>query len=499
MRFPSLALLASCLLAGEAHARFVIYADEWHPTRPTNAADRTGIDHVVLAFAMANNTAAFQPKVPISTIRSEFPDAKVMIAIGGWGDTVGFSEATKTDAGIAKFASDVQTMLTNTGADGIDIDWEYPGGNGADYKQVPNSAKVHEIKGFPKLLGAVRTAIGKDKLLSIAVPGKKGDMIAFTAETAPDIWAAVDYINIMSYDLMNRRDTKTAHHTSVVGATTALENYLDIGAPVDKINLGFAFYAKYFTTAGDCSASPLGCSIVAAEDPITGKDTLTSGAWTYEPAHMVPVDTSQLKPSYDGTCGPEKMTKCTTGCCSQYGNCGTTKEHCSGACQHAFGTGCVDADVAGSWQIAMANSVTDEAQGGQYFYDKQNGLFWTWDTTALITRKFQQIVRSYGIGGVMAWSLGEDSFDWSHIHQIANELGSSGYGTKQPHGKQSYAVVLNDGSEEPTEPTLTDPTSTDPTSTDTTEDDGYYWVDMPENTDTWSEPTEGDDYWYKWE
>jgi chitinase len=91
----------------------------WHPTRPTNAADREGIDHVVLAFAAANATATFQPKTPISTIHTEFPNAKVMIAIGGWGDTVGFTEATKTDAGIAKFASDVQTMLTNTGADGI--------------------------------------------------------------------------------------------------------------------------------------------------------------------------------------------------------------------------------------------------------------------------------------------------------------------------------------------------------------------------------------------
>jgi chitinase len=28
---------------------------------------------------MANNTAAFQPKVPMSTIRSEYPKAKVMI------------------------------------------------------------------------------------------------------------------------------------------------------------------------------------------------------------------------------------------------------------------------------------------------------------------------------------------------------------------------------------------------------------------------------------
>jgi len=54
-----------------------------------------------------------------------------------------------------------------------DIDWEYPGGNGADYKQVANWDQTYQIAAFPKLLAAIRAAIGK-KLLSIAVPGKEG-------------------------------------------------------------------------------------------------------------------------------------------------------------------------------------------------------------------------------------------------------------------------------------------------------------------------------------
>jgi len=226
----------------------------------------------------------------------------------------------------------------------------------------------------------------------------------------------------MAYDLMNRRDTVTAHHTSVAGALSVVERYLQIGAPAWKINLGFAFYAKFFTTQGDCSAAPIGCPIVSAEDPITGKDTLTSGAWTYEPAHMRTVDVSSLTISWDGTCGPEKGTKCATGCCSQYGNCGTSPAHCSGACQHAYGTGCTDTDVAASWQNAAAYGVADEQAGGQYYYDAANKLFWTWDTPEFITRKFDQIVRRYNLGGVMAWSLGEDSNNWSHIKQISQEL-----------------------------------------------------------------------------
>ncbi|KAL5120800.1 hypothetical protein ACEQ8H_001281 [Pleosporales sp. CAS-2024a] len=434
-------LLALLLHPATACARFVMYADQWHLTRPTDPKDRAGIDHVVLAFAMANATAAYQPYLPISTIRSEFPNAKVMIAVGGWGDDIGFYQMSQTNTTINQFAADIATMLTNTGADGVDIDWEYPGGHGADYKQVPDSQKAYQIDAFPLVLAAIRHAIGT-KLLSIAVPGKSVDMIAYTKENGPKIWPSVDFINVMSYDLMNRRDNVTKHHTSVVGSAACIERYLAIGCPPEKINLGMAYYAKYFTIKGTCTNNPpLGCPIVLAEDPVTGKDALTSGAWTFETSHMKPVDISSLAVSYDGTCGADKNTKCGTGCCSQYGNCGTSPDFCSGACQHAFGTGCTDADVAGSWQLALAHGSTDEAAGGQYYLDTANNIFWTWDTPALISRKFDDIIRKYKLGGVMAWSLGEDSFDWSHIAAMRKELAKGGFGSGEPSGHQSLPMI----------------------------------------------------------
>lgn len=246
--------------------------------------------------------------------------------------------------------------------------------------------------------------------------------MAYTSETGPKIWSQVDFVNVMSYDLINRRDKLTWHHTSVVDSEDTIKNYLNIGAPADKLNLGFAYYAKYFTTKDDCtSASPLNCSLVPAEDA-AGKDTKTSGAWTFEKQNMVPFDTKSLAVSTDGTCGPENGKKCPTGCCSEYGNCGTTADFCTGACWHAFGTGCTGKDIAGSWQQAMANGVSDDQAGGQYYFDETNKLFWTWDTPELITRKFNDIVAKHKLGGVMAWSLGEDGFDYSHIHQMAEEL-----------------------------------------------------------------------------
>jgi chitinase len=201
-----------------------------------------------------------------------------------------------------------------------DIDWEYPGGNGQDYKQHPNSEKVSEIETYPLFLQAIRDAIGKDKILSIAVPGLQRDMIAFTKEHGPSIFAPVDMVNVMSYDLMNRRDNVTKHHTPVQGSLDTINSYLDIGMPAEKANLGFAYYAKYFTTdpTSDCATQPIGCKVVAMENA-DGSDNGKSGAFTFETINMAPAP-SDLKTSTDGTCGTSKG-KCPDGqCCSQYGN-----------------------------------------------------------------------------------------------------------------------------------------------------------------------------------
>jgi chitinase len=174
---------------------------------------------------------------------------------------------------------------------------------------------------------------------------------------------------------------------------------------------------------------------------------------------MTPVNPSSLTVSTDGTCGPDKGTRCATGCCSQYGNCGTTPEHCSGACQHAFGTGCTDADVAGSWQSALSHGVTDKQAGGQYFFDAPNKLFWTWDTPELMKLKMEKIVKKYKLGGVMAWSLGEDSFDWSHIHAMADSSPKAAAISKATPGNKKishppvpratpYGTVFVDGTPE---------------------------------------------------
>jgi hypothetical protein len=55
----------------------------------------------------------------VSHIRTRFaPDTKIMAAIGGWGDTFGFSAAALNEKTRKDFAENVARMVFATGVDG---------------------------------------------------------------------------------------------------------------------------------------------------------------------------------------------------------------------------------------------------------------------------------------------------------------------------------------------------------------------------------------------
>ncbi|KAJ5885066.1 hypothetical protein N7495_009576 [Penicillium taxi] len=425
--------IAFGLLAAQSVAslRFAMYIDQYHTAGLPGTERTEGIDHAIMAFAPSelfdqDSPPAFTPYESTQTARSRYgPNTKLMIALGGWGDEAGFSSAAKDDSTRKRYAKNVASMLDANGFDGVDIDWEYPGGNGQDYKQVPNSDKVSEIETYPLFLAAVREAIG-NKTLSIAVPGRKQDLIAFTNETGPKIWESVDMVNVMSYDLMNRRDPVTNHHTGVQGSLDLIQEYIDIGCDPAKLNLGFAFYAKWFTTDpnSNCATNPIGCQVVKLEND-DGSDNGKSGALTFEASSVAPAP-ANLAVSTNGRCGYSEGTKCPAGsCCSQYGNCGTGDDFCQAGCLSDYGT-CKGISITDSWHRAQTDGKTDEELGGQYYWDSEVNLFWTWDTADLITRKFKDIVTAKKLGGVMAWSLGEDTYKWEHLTAIQNGVKSVG-------------------------------------------------------------------------
>ncbi|KAI0102684.1 glycoside hydrolase family 18 protein [Nemania sp. FL0031] len=363
----ALSLLFAMATTSAATLRNIMYLTGQHPVIPDNAPLRAPITHVALAFMNSNAFNQEEPNsswpifMSVAEARARFePSTKIMVAIGGWGDTSGFDTAARTDKSRSRFARNVASMVYDTGADGVDIDWEYPGGNGEDYKQVPNEEKAWEITAYPLLLAEIRTALGPDKLISAAVPGIPRDMLAFTPETVPQIMKSLDFLNVMTYDLMNRRDNVTKHHTGVQLSLDAVNAYMASGAPAHNINLGFAFYTKYFRVEGkSCTENPIGCPTGLMEDPETGADLGKTGGFSWHDR--------------------------------------------------------VPEDVEASFQRALNQGRYDEQGGGYWYWDQDQALWWTFDTPEAITRKFPLVVGEKRLGGVFAWGLGEDAPDFAHL------------------------------------------------------------------------------------
>lgn len=257
----------------------------------------------------------------------------------------------------------------------MDIDWEYPAGNGEDYKQVPNEEKEREIDAYPLLLDEIRAAIGPDKLMTAAVPGLERDMIAFTPSTVPEITRTLDMLNVMTYDLINRRDSITKHHTSIEASRSALQAYVSRGAPLHKLNLGFAFYVKWFKTdTEDCARerTAIGCKTLLLEDPITGEDLGRAGGFSFHDK--------------------------------------------------------VPSELEDSFHRALLNAKYDDEEGATYFWDPEEGLWWTFDagSNGDIEKKVKTLMSEMDLAGVFAYGLGEDAPAFQHLTRLQDAIKDMG-------------------------------------------------------------------------
>lgn len=70
-------------------------------------------------FNTKDNTSNWPLFTTVDAVRHKFSaGTSILVAIGGWGDTQGFSEAALTDESRKLFAHNINRMVEDTGADG---------------------------------------------------------------------------------------------------------------------------------------------------------------------------------------------------------------------------------------------------------------------------------------------------------------------------------------------------------------------------------------------
>ena len=187
----------------------------------------------------------------LAQLKQKYPKLRVNIALGGWTLSSNFSSVASTAAGREKLANSLVTFLdTYRMFDGIDFDWEYPGGGGL----AGNSVSPDDGANYAALLQLVRTKLdvlgaqqGRTYEISVASPAGYDKIANFNlAGLAP----SVDYFNVMAYDFHGTWEKTTGHQSAFTGdpngydVKTAIELYLASGVAPGKIVLGAPAYTR---------------------------------------------------------------------------------------------------------------------------------------------------------------------------------------------------------------------------------------------------------------
>ncbi len=323
----------------------------------------------------------------LQELRERNPNLKLGISVGGWSKSGDFAPMAANPEARANFIDNIIKFIEYTNMDFIDLDWEFPGevreGDLVDNKNDEGTphATPEDGENYVVLLEELKAALnlkeitnGKEYELSVAIPAPKKKQQKLEIDR---LFNAVDFANVMTYDLRGAWDDTSGHQTglypnpndSVNTDNLSIDESVDFlianGAEPEKIVIGAAFYTRGWDKVAKGTNSELPGLFQTAEK--TGKDAdqtpsygapneapmasgdggRAAGAWTYR-------GLEKLKAQYPGL-----------------------KEY---------------------W---------DDVAKAPYLYDETSGKFFTYDNAQSILEK-ANYVNENNLGGMIGWMASQD-------------------------------------------------------------------------------------------
>jgi len=187
-------------------------------------------------------------------IKAKYPNIRVVVSIGGWSCSQYFSDVAATANARKNFANNILNIIKTNGFDGVDLDWEYPGGGGLD----GNHVRADDAKNFLLMLKEIRNVIGDNYLLTIANSANA----SIYGEYLIDISKTVDWVGVMTYDMAGAWNAYSGFNSPLYidkekdknGQTSisdVVEDYLNKGVDPSKLVIGGAFYGRSWMVTSD--------------------------------------------------------------------------------------------------------------------------------------------------------------------------------------------------------------------------------------------------------
>jgi chitinase len=185
---------------------------------------------------------------------------KVLVSVGGWTWSGGFSDMALTAASRRKFIDSAARFIEKYELDGLDVDWEYPGLPG-----IGNRFRPEDKENYTALLRELRTKfdheqkrLGRPLFTSLAA----GASLHFLEQTnMREVARYVDTVNLMSYDYYEPSSSPiTGNHAPLytdpadpnhISADASVAAFLAAGVPGEKLVLGVPFYGHAWSGVAD--------------------------------------------------------------------------------------------------------------------------------------------------------------------------------------------------------------------------------------------------------
>jgi chitinase len=241
------------------------YYASWAPEQyPISEIEWSGLTHIAMAFYLPKQDGSMSLAGGDAKLATDLVAAahahgvKAIASIGGADSQTGFKQATAS-ATVATFASNLVSLLTTTGYDGIDIDWE-PMDKADEPAVIDLANRIRKANPGALLtlpIGAINVNLG-------------ADLSGFAA-----IAAVYDQLNIMSYGMAGPYSGWKSWHSSALYHTdsatpmsidSTVKLYLAATVPAAKLGIGIGFYGLCYSSPVTAPDQALNGSTLVASD-----------------------------------------------------------------------------------------------------------------------------------------------------------------------------------------------------------------------------------------
>ena len=180
------------------------------------------------------------PIAKVVALKSDNPNLKVCLMIGGWGAHAdGFSIMARDANTRTEFCQSVKSLLDKHKLDGVDIDWEYPT-QSADNE---TGCDPTDTQNFNLVLEELRATLGTSKIISFASSSSARYV------DWPTAMKYLDYVNVMTYDMgaAPNGHNSPLHKSAKFNHRSwdeSVDAHIKGGVPKERMVMGVPFYGK---------------------------------------------------------------------------------------------------------------------------------------------------------------------------------------------------------------------------------------------------------------